>query len=103
MAKTLIGRPAAGLQVRDPAHDMRHVPDEFREYPATDYWRRRFSQGDMVAPTADELAAYERAQAAAATTRDAAAPAAEAADTAEPAAPESPAGTTAKRRSSSAG
>lgn len=49
MANTLRGRPAPGLIVRDPAHDMQAVPSHDADYPATDYWRRRFLVGDMIA------------------------------------------------------
>jgi len=49
MAKTLRGHPAPGLDVRDPDRGNIHVPREEADYPATDYWLRRFRSGDMVA------------------------------------------------------
>lgn len=57
MAKTLRGCPAPGLIVRDPAHDFQPVPATVADYPANDYWRRRFAQGDMIAETAQAPAA----------------------------------------------
>ena len=48
MDKKLRGRPAAGLKVRDPDHDNRHVPAKDAEYPRTPYWVARFRSGDMV-------------------------------------------------------
>lgn len=66
MAKSLRGCPAPGLIVRDPAHDFQAVPETVADYPANDFWRRRFAQGDMIAeaaqaPVAEAPAAKETA------------------------------------------